>query len=91
VDRLSLLSEADEVQGAREARIWLMTLHSAKGLEFPTVIMAGLEEGLFPHSRSSEAEAELDALRKRFDERLASLEAPETSDRLRAPSSRMSG
>src|SRR5438876_1838325 len=54
VDRLSLLSDADEEQGARDARIWLMTLHSAKGLEFPVVILAGLEEGLFPHSRSSD-------------------------------------
>ena len=35
VDRLSLLSDVDEEQGTREARIWLMTLHSAKGLEFP--------------------------------------------------------
>jgi len=60
VDRLSLLSEADEESGTREARVWMMTMHAAKGLEFPAVIIAGLEEGLFPHSRSSEDEEELD-------------------------------
>ena len=54
VDRLSLLSEADESEGAKDARVLLMTMHAAKGLEFPAVILAGLEEGLFPHSRSSE-------------------------------------
>src|SRR5436309_16051392 len=54
VDRLSLLSDADEEQGASDARGWLMTPHSAKGLESPAAIVAGLEEGLFPHSRSSE-------------------------------------
>ncbi|MGE0703909.1 MAG: ATP-dependent helicase [Vicinamibacterales bacterium] len=64
VDRLSLLSDADEEQGTRDARIWLMTLHSAKGLEFPTVVLAGLEEGLFPHSRSSEDEEELEEERR---------------------------
>jgi DNA helicase-2/ATP-dependent DNA helicase PcrA len=64
VDRLSLLSDADEEAGARDARIWLMTLHSAKGLEFPTVILAGLEEGLFPHSRSREDEEELEEERR---------------------------
>src|SRR5436190_3810418 len=64
VDRLSLLSDVDEEQGARDARVWLMTLHSAKGLEFPVVIMAGLEEGLFPHSRSSEDEEELEEERR---------------------------
>ena len=53
VDRLSLLSEADESQGASHARVWLMTMHAAKGLEFPVVALAGLEEGLFPHSRAS--------------------------------------
>ena len=58
-DKLSLLSEADEGQGSLEARIWLMTLHAAKGLEFPTVIMAGLEEGVFPHSRAFEEEDEM--------------------------------
>jgi len=64
VDRLSLLSDVDEEAGARDARIWLMTLHSAKGLEFPTVILAGLEEGLFPHSRSSDDEEELEEERR---------------------------
>jgi DNA helicase-2/ATP-dependent DNA helicase PcrA len=64
VDRLSLLSDVDEEQGTRDARIWLMTLHSAKGLEFPTVILAGLEEGLFPHSRSAEDEEELEEERR---------------------------
>jgi DNA helicase-2/ATP-dependent DNA helicase PcrA len=63
-DRLSLLSEADEEQGAKDARIWLMTLHAAKGLEFPTVIMAGLEEGVFPHSRAFDEEDELDEERR---------------------------
>jgi ATP-dependent DNA helicase UvrD/PcrA len=64
VDRLSLLSDADEEQGTRDARIWMMTLHSAKGLEFPTVILAGLEEGLFPHSRSRDDEDELEEERR---------------------------
>src|SRR5438094_626586 len=64
VDRLSLLSDADEEQGAQNARVWLMTLHSAKGLEFPVVILAGLEEGLFPHSRSSEDAEELEEERR---------------------------
>ena len=64
VDRLSLLSDADEEQGSRDARIWMMTLHSAKGLEFPTVVLAGLEEGLFPHSRSRDDEDELEEERR---------------------------
>jgi DNA helicase-2/ATP-dependent DNA helicase PcrA len=64
VDRLSLLSDVDEEQGARDARVWMMTLHSAKGLEFPVVVLAGLEEGLFPHSRSSDDEEELEEERR---------------------------
>ena len=64
VDRLSLLSEADEESGTREARVWMMTMHAAKGLEFPTVIIAGLEEGLFPHSRSAESVEELEEERR---------------------------
>jgi DNA helicase-2/ATP-dependent DNA helicase PcrA len=54
VDRLSLLSEADEAEGAPESRVWLMSMHAAKGLEFPTVVVAGMEEGLFPHARATE-------------------------------------
>ena len=64
VDRLSLLSEADEAQGANEAKIWLMSMHAAKGLEFPTVIVAGMEEGLFPHARSTEDEEEVEEERR---------------------------
>ena len=52
VDGQSLLSEADEAQGSEDAGVWLMTLHAAKGLEFPVVFMVGLEEKLFPHSRA---------------------------------------
>ena len=38
VDQLSLLSDVDEEAGAGDARIWMMTMHSAKGLEFPVVV-----------------------------------------------------
>ena len=64
VDQLSLLSDTDEEGGTRHARVLMMTLHSAKGLEFPIVVMAGLEEGLFPHSRSSDDETELEEERR---------------------------
>ena len=64
IDRLALLSETDEEQGAQHARIWLMTLHAAKGLEFPVVFMVGLEEGLFPHTRSQNDEEELEEERR---------------------------
>ncbi len=64
VDRLSLLSDVDKEQGGRDARVLMMTLHSAKGLEFPVVVMAGLEEGLFPHSRAREDDAELEEERR---------------------------
>ena len=64
VDRLSLLSEADEADGAKEAPVWLMSMHAAKGLEFPIVIVAGMEEGLFPHSRSTESEEEVEEERR---------------------------
>ena len=64
VDRLSLLSETDEVEGSPSAGVSLMTLHAAKGLEFPTVILAGMEEGLFPHARSREAADELEEERR---------------------------
>ena len=66
VDRLSLLSEADEESGSRNAKVWLMSMHAAKGLEFPVVFIAGMEDGLFPHSRSVESEDELEEERRLF-------------------------
>jgi len=66
VDRLSLLSEADEVEGSAEARVWLMTMHAAKGLEFPVVIVAGMEEGLFPHARAAADDEEVEEERRIF-------------------------
>jgi DNA helicase-2/ATP-dependent DNA helicase PcrA len=64
VDQLSLLSDADEEAGTQNARVLMMTMHSAKGLEFPVVVISGLEEGLFPHSRASEEEADLEEERR---------------------------
>jgi DNA helicase II / ATP-dependent DNA helicase PcrA len=64
VDRLSLLSESDEAQGSVTARVWLMTMHAAKGLEFPVVAIAGLEDGLFPHSRSADDPEEMEEERR---------------------------
>jgi DNA helicase-2/ATP-dependent DNA helicase PcrA len=64
VDQLSLLADVDEEAGSRDARVLMMTMHSAKGLEFPVVMICGLEEGLFPHSRSSDDEAELEEERR---------------------------
>ena len=52
LDHASLRSEADDIDD--NARVTLMTLHNAKGLEFPVVFLAGCEESLFPHSRSIE-------------------------------------
>ena len=57
--------EAGESQGDRfEDCVQLMTLHSAKGLEFPLVFVSGLEEGLFPHKMSSEDPERLEEERR---------------------------
>ncbi len=50
LDHAALVSDTDQYNA--DARVTLMTLHAAKGLEFPMVVLAGLEEGLFPHSRT---------------------------------------
>ncbi len=50
LDHAALVSDADGYSA--DARVTLMTLHAAKGLEFPLVFLAGMEEGLFPHSRT---------------------------------------
>src|SRR5690606_35625010 len=48
----AVLESGEEQAGAGEDAVQMMTLHSAKGLEFPVVFLCGLEDGLFPHQRS---------------------------------------
>ena len=62
IDHSALVSDQDEYK--RDAPVTLMTVHSAKGLEFPLVFIVGLEDGLFPHSRSATDPAELEEERR---------------------------
>ncbi len=62
LDHADLVSDADQVDD--KARVSLLTMHNAKGLEFPVVFIAGMEEGLFPHSRSRESESQLEEERR---------------------------
>ncbi len=62
LDHAALVSDQDEYDPA--ARVQLMSLHAAKGLEFDVVFLAGLEEGLFPHSRTANNPAELEEERR---------------------------
>ncbi|MGH9560049.1 MAG: 3'-5' exonuclease, partial [Terracidiphilus sp.] len=62
LDHAALASDTDQFDP--NARVTLMTLHAAKGLEFPLVFLAGLEEGLFPHSRTLNSPEELEEERR---------------------------
>ncbi|MFZ0396391.1 MAG: UvrD-helicase domain-containing protein [Terracidiphilus sp.] len=62
LDHAALASDTDQFDPS--ARVTLMTLHAAKGLEFPLVFLAGLEEGLFPHSRTLNNPDELEEERR---------------------------
>src|SRR5690625_863748 len=64
---LALIADIDSMDDPEEAsdgKITLMTLHSAKGLEFPVVFLVGMEEGIFPHSRSMMDDEEMEEERR---------------------------
>ena len=63
LEQVSLVGEQDEYDEA-ESAVTLMTLHIAKGLEFPVVFIVGLEDGIFPHYRSMTDQAELEEERR---------------------------
>ena len=58
LERMMLFSENDDQDGSTSQALTLMTLHSAKGLEFPYVYMVGMSEGLFPNPRALDDDAE---------------------------------
>jgi DNA helicase-2/ATP-dependent DNA helicase PcrA len=62
IDHSALVSDQDQYK--RDAPVTLLTVHSAKGLEFPLVFIVGLEDGLFPHSRSAGDPAEMEEERR---------------------------
>ncbi len=62
LDHAALVAQADQVD--EQAQVMLLTLHNAKGLEFPVVFLAGVEEGLFPHSRSLLSEGAMEEERR---------------------------
>src|SRR5699024_4667131 len=64
LEQVSLVADADEIpqggDGTEAGVVTLMTLHTAKGLEFPVVFLTGLEDGTFPHQRSMDDPSELE-------------------------------
>lgn len=62
LDHAALVAESDSLD--EQAAVSLLTIHNAKGLEFPNVFVAGLEEGIFPHSRSLTSEAAMEEERR---------------------------
>ena len=63
LDSIALASDIDELKD-EASRVTLMTLHSAKGLEFPVVFLTGMEDGVFPHSRSLNDPEEIEEERR---------------------------
>lgn len=63
LEQLALVADIDNYQTEENALV-LMTVHSAKGLEFPVVFLTGLEEGIFPHARSLDEEQKLEEERR---------------------------
>jgi DNA helicase-2/ATP-dependent DNA helicase PcrA len=63
LESVSLVADVDSLTVDGDA-VTLMTLHSAKGLEFPVVFLTGLEEGVFPHSRSLNTDSEVEEERR---------------------------
>ena len=66
LERVALVADSDQVpaEGERGGQVTLMTVHTAKGLEFPTVFVTGMEDGTFPHQRSLGDESELEEERR---------------------------
>ncbi|NYG55080.1 DNA helicase PcrA [Nocardioides perillae] len=67
LERVALVADADQIpdpSGEEQGVVTLMTLHTAKGLEFPVVFLTGLEDGVFPHSRSLGDQPELEEERR---------------------------
>lgn len=62
IDHAALVADTDQYRS--DSRVTLMTIHSAKGLEFPVVFIVGMEEGLFPHSRATSSEDDLEEERR---------------------------
>ena len=63
LEEVALVSDVDSYREGAPA-VTLITLHAVKGLEFPVVFLTGMEEGVFPHARSSESEQELEEERR---------------------------
>jgi len=65
LSEVALLTDIDRTEEGVE-KVWLMTMHNAKGLEFPAVFVTGLEEGLLPHLSSMETDEDLEEERRLF-------------------------